>query len=305
MTLIEYLERVTAGIRSNASARRVREELLAHLLALKDDALRDGVGEHEAIEIAMRRFGDPDELAQVLEASEVPSPPSARHVSRLGLTALAAACALLGFVWTPLFFGIFVFSALAGIVSLTLGAKGVWSQVCGSLRRLAGPVVMAVVLGVAIGAEPLLAAGSFDPLHLPLGILFAYPALVLATGVWAVIRIWRRPPDTLPLAALGAGIVFVVGILAGLVLWHTFPHPPSPYVNWFGGALPSVLPWDSPVAALVSYQGGLVPPFVSHPVWAASVAFLAVTVTGGIAQGVRAVAASAQMPPDGPIARLG
>lgn len=304
MLLLDYLERATASIHDNAKARRIREEMLAHLMALKDEALGNGAGEGEALEFAMRHFGDPEELSRELGASTAASPPlQGRRTVRIGLLAVAAACATMSFIVWPFLFGMLLATALAGIVSLGPRSRPLWETLRLTLGRLLGPLVLAALLGAAVGAEPLLAAGALDPLHLPAGVLVAYPVLTLALGAGTLYRIGRRPADILPLACVSAGAVFAVSLAVGLVLWHVFPWPPSPGVDWFVSPYTSSLGWQTGLFGVLppwGYPVSSLPAIASHPIWAAAAVFLAVTFFGAISRGIAAMAS-----PDLPSARLG
>ncbi len=68
----DYARRATAGVDGGVARRAARDELLAHLLDARQNALDAGASEEESVRRALERMGGADELVRPLERATTP-----------------------------------------------------------------------------------------------------------------------------------------------------------------------------------------------------------------------------------------
>lgn len=233
MEIYEYLEQATAGIRLNARARQIRQELHTHLLFLADQFRMEGSDEGEAQLRAMQQLGNPDEIRRGFE--------SAAH-GFAGMTPLQRAMATLAVLGA--LFGLA--DPLSLVVTILAVAVFALDRATPTVRRNPLPAVGALwrrhvivaaallLAGLFVGSEPIWGAGVYSPWP---GSPLLWGLGPLCAGVAAVIAIaWdlSRDTDATGTVACVAGATLgVVSLLSGLILWRLYPVSPSPFVDWF------------------------------------------------------------------------
>lgn len=241
MELLEYLEKVTAAMASNARARVIRQEIAAHFVHLKEDLLKDGHDPAEAEKLAFERLGNPEALSREIARGEGTSR------RRFGLEALAVVPSILGAVLAPTHAWALLLVAAGGVTgSILRDGLAPWKRplrsFAAALRQHPWMTGMTAVLGVLIGSWPLYAAGRYDPWHLPGPLVWAAPVMALVAVGTALRRVLSDGRGPWIPAHLGGSVLVLTSALSGLLLWRMYPVPPSPYVDWFVLASPSQ-PW--------------------------------------------------------------
>jgi hypothetical protein len=237
----EYLEQITADIRSNGRARAVREELAAHLLQLQNDLVADGMEDAQAWTEAMRRLGPPDLLREALAADTASAPSRAQYLLQGGAAAIgivASLAALAGWQWGWM---LAIAVSCAGFMAILHGQNS-WRTAGGPLVTLFGRhrwlILAAAGWGAWMGAEPVWMAGVYDPWHLGSSLpLLIAAGLAVSSAVLILRAVWLEPGQVWAAAAFSGFGVVAAGIVAVVLLSRAYPIPPSPAVDWYNGLL--------------------------------------------------------------------